>query len=284
MSKTFDYTKASQNFTVLVEGSYTFELTGATGGTLYDNKHYAPGGKSAGTITNLPKNTTLYVYVGGKGGDGSKTADTGGFGGAGGWNGGGKGGAGEYSGSKLWAGGGGGGGATDIRFVQGDSTDSLKTRIIVAGGGGGWGGNSSSTTTGAGGAGGGAAGGPGLDITGKITVAAGATQNSGNAFGQGADGGNGSNKDSSAEGHGGGGGGYYGGKAKEMVDATQALAGGSGGSGFVYGLKDTDGDANYPVPTEYTNYKFTNGSSTIGASNVSSSYNGSAKVTYTPIP
>jgi uncharacterized repeat protein (TIGR02543 family) len=84
MTKTFNYLSNGdhiQSFTVLVEGSYTFELLGAAGGKGYNTTSPAmggAGGKSKGTITNLPKTTILHVYVGGKGVDGGATSWNGG--------------------------------------------------------------------------------------------------------------------------------------------------------------------------------------------------------------
>jgi hypothetical protein len=288
MSRTFEYKGYEQNFTVLVEGSYTFELSGAAGGVNYGRTSLrAKGGFSKGTIKTLPKNTMLYVYVGGRGGDSATSTGTT-TAGAGGWNGGGAGGSGVEADSVKYSGGGGGGGATDIRFVSGTDATALKSRIIVAGGGGGLGQDYNSGSTsgnkGKGGAGGGASGGDGFDNgAAAATNAAGGKQDSGNVFGTGATGGNGNNATNSAEGHGGGGGGYYGGKARSTSTGTKQICGGGGGSGFVYGYYSTAGNqSSYPVPAAYQSYRFTSDMACTAGDG--SNGNGSAKVTYTPIP
>jgi uncharacterized repeat protein (TIGR02543 family) len=262
MYKTFNYLPDGshiQSFTVLVEGSYTFELLGAAGGKGYNTtKSGGAGGKSTGTITNLPKGRPLHIYVGGKGGDTTSSSV-----GAGGWNGGGNGGG---SGSATYKGAG-GGGATDIRFGA-----DLNTRVIVAGGGGGISGISG---TGGGGGGAGAdgeGGGGGADGEGGGTSGGGTSGDSGAAGYWGGGGGGGY---VGFYGGGGGGGGYYGG-------GGGSYGGGGGGSGFVYGFSETRGnqsDSTTKIPSEYTAYQFTNGSSEQGAG---SSGDGSATVTYTP--
>ena len=119
----------------LNQGYYRFQCWGAQGGSGCKNGEYVshggPGAYVSGYIT-INTTTTIYCYVGGKGGNGSpkpNTAADGGF------NGGGKGGMdlNDDDGS------GGGGGATDIRLIDGDinDEDSLKSRIIVAAGGSG---------------------------------------------------------------------------------------------------------------------------------------------------
>jgi uncharacterized repeat protein (TIGR02543 family) len=279
MYKTFGYLSTTsdhiQSFTIPFEGSYTFELLGAAGGKGYNAAYSGgSGGKSKGTITNLPKTTILYVYVGGKGGDGTSSS-----GGAGGWNGGG---AGGWNGGG--SGGGGGGGATDIRFGT-----ALNTRVIVAGGGGGssggyisyiivggngggndggnGGGDNFGGSSGGGSGGGSSSGGNGGYYGGSYYSAGGGV---GGDYGSG---GSGKNKNSG----GGGGGGYYGG------GGGGDGGGGGGGSGFVYGFNGTQGNqfGSTAIPEGYRAYQFTDGSSTQGAG---SSDDGSATVTYTPTP
>ena len=138
---TYGYSGNYQKFVVPVSGTYRMQLYGASGGAShYSLKNYE--GKGAYTEGNiyLKEGTTLYVYVGGKGGDGYATSS--GWTGystyysKGGYNGGGNG---TYYNNSNW--GNGGGGATDVRLVNGSvfGFDSLKSRIMVAGGGGGFG-------------------------------------------------------------------------------------------------------------------------------------------------
>jgi uncharacterized repeat protein (TIGR02543 family) len=270
MSKTFNYNGtdgsdgSAQSFKIVVEGKYTFELKGAAGGKSY--KTGGAGGLASGSISNLPKNTTLYVYVGGKGGDASSSNGSNNsvsYGGARGWNGGGKGGGGSYDNNYHYSGGGGGGGATDVRI----GSTNLSYRAIVAGGGGG------SHRRSAGGKGGGSTGNSSTYYS-SSSVASGGTQTSGANFGTGADGGAGKDHASSgAEGNGGGGGGWFGGYTKGNNTGDNQGAGGGGGSGFVNGPTSTNSDV--------SSYKFTDASCTAGEG---STGNGSAKITYTPLP
>jgi uncharacterized repeat protein (TIGR02543 family) len=279
MSKTFGYKSDDdhvQSFNIVVEGKYTFELKGAGGGK-WNSAAGGTGGYAKGSISNLPKNETLYVYVGGKGGDSGSDK----YGGARGWNGGGKGGNGVIYNGTQYTGGGGGGGATDVRFEK----NIPKTRIIVAGGGGGRGRHGNSP-----GNGGGETGGKGRRVTagsGGIAsswadAAAGGNQTTGHNFGGGGDGGNGVSDSFSAEGNGGGGGGYYGGKGYTPENKSYQNASGGGGSGFVNGLDATTGTTNtdYKLPEAYKNYKFTDAYCKPGEGSVS---NGSAKITYAPL-
>ena len=147
--KNFAYTGNVQSITIPTAGTYKLEVWGAQGGNS-GTSTYGAGGYSVGTIT-LNAGTTIYAYVGGKGGSTSGVS-----GGRGGWNGGGAGGSG-YSSATYSRGGNGGGGASDFRIA----TTSSYARVIVAGGGGGNGSNSMSgsssltATEKAGGAGGG---------------------------------------------------------------------------------------------------------------------------------
>ena len=112
----------------LAPGKYTLECWGAAGGGRDNDPNSNAGGKAGkGAYSKeeltVIKETTLYVYVGGKGtmySDNNKNN--------GGYNGGGN----SYKGY-------GGGGATDIRLLKGETDDvnSLFSRIIVASGGGG---------------------------------------------------------------------------------------------------------------------------------------------------
>ena len=152
----FDYTGTVQEVT-LPPGRYKLQCWGAQGGDSYKYDAIgSKGGYSEGEIT-LTEVTTLYVFVGGKGGNGSTSSMV-----NGGWNGGG-GSVGyvNYNGSATTAIGGRslsdksttfsypacGGGATDIATVTSDmeysdyvtnrSYESYNSRCIVAGGGAG---------------------------------------------------------------------------------------------------------------------------------------------------
>lgn len=120
----FGYTGGAQTYTAPASGTYKLEVWGAQGGYRSNATYGGKGGYSVGTITNLPQETKLYVYVGGAGGNSSSST---GAVVSGGYNGGGY----RY-GYK------GGGGATDIRFTGGawNNSASLLSRVIVAGGGG----------------------------------------------------------------------------------------------------------------------------------------------------
>lgn len=140
----FDYNGQVQEIT-LPRGKYKLECWGAQGGNSYNYSGVgSKGGYSEGIIT-LTETTTLYVFVGGRGGNGSSTSLV-----NGGWNGGG-GSVGrssynsgnEYGISYPACGGGG----TDIALVSSAmsyasgrtnrSAVSLLSRCIVAGGGAG---------------------------------------------------------------------------------------------------------------------------------------------------
>ncbi len=131
----FDYTGSMQTFDVPVTDNYRIELWGAAGGkNVLDAGGRASSLGGAGAYTagdiRLEKNTSLYLYVGGKGADAVPRVVS-----LGGWNGG---------GSADWdhsddESDGGGGGATDVRIISGEWNNeaSLKSRIMVAAGGGG---------------------------------------------------------------------------------------------------------------------------------------------------
>ena len=110
---------------ILAPGKYQIECWGAAGGGNETGATATTGGKGAyaKAVFNISKETTLYVYVGGKGTKYSDDNED-----NGGYNGGGN----SYNGY-------GGGGATDVRLLKGNADDplSLLTRIIVAAGGGG---------------------------------------------------------------------------------------------------------------------------------------------------
>lgn len=155
----FDYTGDVQSI-VLPAGRYKLQCWGAQGGSVTGEYYGAltsagsQGGYSEGVL-KLDNETTLYVFVGGKGTDYASdtiTSNTSNTIINGGWNGGGCGitrssytSGDEYGESFPRP----GGGATDFALVTSDmsysssdyrnnrSTDSLKSRILVAGGGAG---------------------------------------------------------------------------------------------------------------------------------------------------
>jgi hypothetical protein len=211
----FAYTGKKQEFTVPQDGYYKLEAWGARGGAPY-NASFMGNGGYVGGIIYLKQNQQLYVYVG------------------------------QYNntryGTTIFNGGGivpdnsnsgRGGGATDFRFVPGDSDAewdkplSLNSRIMVAGGGGGCGDQSSGVS---GGQYGHAGGLKGWDQ--YYPQSCGGTQTSGGAgsggyygkgtFGRGGTPGGGTNY------LGGGGGGYYGGAGNGYSGGD-----GSGGSSFI---------------------------------------------------
>ena len=211
----------------LPAGTYKLQCWGAQGGYNSDVSGYeaAKAGYSVGTLT-LKKETTLYLYAGGKGSV-AKTNTSSGF--AGGFNGGGN------ARSSAWGRGSGGGG-TDIRI----GADSLYARAIVAGGSAGSTGKTNGMKTAvAGGYGGGVEGQSGTSVTGTSpnTPGTGGTQTAGGtnsnstalngAFGQGG-------SETTGKNVAGGGGGWYGGAAGNAA---------GGGSGYVYTASTA---ANYP--------------------------------------
>ena len=129
----FSATGKQQSIT-LFPGTYKIECWGAQGGSgRQEGSITTTGGKGAyvSGIIGLKKRKKFYIYVGTKGGNatGQPYSNA-----EGGWNGGGKGGADcDDDGS------GGGGGASDVRLVSGDwnSSNGLRSRIIVAAGGSG---------------------------------------------------------------------------------------------------------------------------------------------------
>lgn len=121
----FTYTGNYQTFKAPISGTYELYAYGA--GACSSATYPTTGGQVKGRI-HLNKDTTLYVYVGGRGSAGTNVA--------GGWNGGG---ASGYQYTAVWGTvvPGSGGGATDFRLTAGawnDST-SLHSRILVAAGG-----------------------------------------------------------------------------------------------------------------------------------------------------
>lgn len=228
----YGYTGTYQTFTAPATGYYKIELWGAQGGNSVGNSSkacsygrgnaYAAGGcggfgaYTSGTIY-LPKDTTLYIYVGGRGNNGTSGRNV-----TGGWNGGG---SSTYDHSDDEASGS-GGGSTDIRLVATSTSttwnefESLKSRIMVASGGGGGsdvypGGNGGTLTST------------------KNRYSNGATQKTGYGFGYGE---NAvyrvSNKDVAGAGSG-----YFGGYSTAASSSNYSNFGqtGTGGSSFVSG-------------------------------------------------
>ena len=212
LARLFSFKGSTESFKVPVDGTYTLECWGAG---------VSQGGKSWGDY-QAPKNTILYICVGGQGTIGSKTIK-----GVGGYNGGGHGGK-AYGALRH---GDGGSGATHICLQNGLLKD-LKGAydkdllLMVAGGqGGGAFGYKGSVA-------GGKEGGKPIYWTDKFgdkVYNSAATQSSGNDFGQGQNGRNGMAGVRHGEGSGGGGG-LYGGYAPQ--DNGNCTVGG-GGSGYV---------------------------------------------------
>lgn len=225
-SKSFAYSGSIQTYLVPEDGVYQLEVWGASGGRGCQNGQCNDaykgglGGYSRGDI-RLTKGTTLYVVVGGQGADATNTSCNGA---AGGYNGGGNGGKDSNCDSPNIEPGAGGGGATHIAKVSGLLKDLSGTKnniLIVAGGGGG------GAYRGIGGSGGGTSGTPIQSTTDCGSKSA--TSESGHTvFGAGADG------SDCTGGNSGSGGGYFGG-----ISGTCDCPGG-GGSGYIYGLQNSD--------------------------------------------
>ena len=260
------YTTCTPYEVHISRGFYKIEVWGAQGGSSSHSKQFSQeggkGGYSVGVFHAITE-TTLYIYIGGKGIDAEDKYIVR----EGGFNGGGKGGAslGEVGGAA-----GGGGGATDVRLIY----NNLHSRIIVAGAGAS-GQNGNINVSGYGAAGGGETGqfiscnGYGTEIAGT-----GGTQESGGvaykllgatdgSFGQGGDGSTGQN----ANGGSAGGGGYFGGAGgSSLVNYIHPQGGsghGGGGSGYIGGVFDLPqrkikretiiGNVPFPSPYSQTN-------------------------------
>lgn len=210
---TFEYTGYVQSAN-LSRGLYKLEVWGAEGGET--NKYSVKpgrGGYSCGTL-KLAKETTLYVYVGGKG-NGSSS----------GWNGGG----------SAKSPGAGGGGSTDISLYgevgsrNWNNTNHLYSRIIVAGAGGGAGHNDyQDWVAGCGGGEDGEYGKGSSDIKGGMQTGCGSDHDISTDQGFGVGGSNRNYNHNS-----GGGGGWYGGCAYDSSNNGWGRSG-AGGSGYVY--------------------------------------------------
>ena len=145
-----DTSKCSPYRVTIQPGYYRFELWGAQGGDgRYVNEYTIrkdSGGKGAYASGNIyiDKERVFYLYIGGRGGDNWQVTKQ--SHGIGGYNGGQDGGAdlndtgiepGDNPGPRIPDSSAGGGGATDIRLIEGNSTEALVSRIIIAAGGGG---------------------------------------------------------------------------------------------------------------------------------------------------
>ncbi len=227
----FSYTGNEQAVTLL-PGVYELECWGAEGGVSARTtaQTSGKGGYTKGTIT-LDQPTTLYLYVGEKGGIGV----TNGPAPSASWNGGGSGALRSSTTNRFASGA--GGGATDVRLINGTWNDvtSLQSRIMVAGGGGGAGTLSSNQAIG-GHAGGltGLVGGNQNESGQGGTQTAGGTTTRNNAAatnpGSLGTGGNGVVGTSTQYSSGGGGGGLYGGAGGNVNYGN-----GGGGSSYITG-------------------------------------------------
>ena len=256
--------------TVLIQrGKYRFELWGAQGGDARQLNSLTPnensGGKGAyvaGSISIFHPQF-LHLYIGGKGEDqveyDNTTYSKGGF------NGGGKGGNELKPYEVDPESSAGGGGATDIRLLQGQSIEDLKSRIIVAAGGGG-----ACSTGGANGNYHDYRGGHGGTINGiTFNLISTAPSQTTESFGKGIDGMSfallGNQNGGST---GGGGSGYYGGSHITIDDPinyqNDVEVGGAGGSSFVSGCSLCNAVLRKPIgkvehsgkSTHYSGMKF----------------------------
>ena len=219
-------------------GYYKFELWGAQGGNgRYGNQptiNTQTAGRGAYVSGILPIRipTTFYLYIGGKGED--QWSEESGVVSRGGYNGGGSGGI-DLCEDTSPESSGGGGGSTDVRIINGTSTLSLMSRIIVAGAGAGAESNGRTPGTFGGSAG-------ALEGLSNNVYIKGGSQTQG-LFGYGADGYSFNTKypmgGSCGGSIGGCGSGYFGGyipySQKELSDNLRIELGGAGGSSFVSG-------------------------------------------------
>ena len=241
-------------------GIYSIDCFGAS--AINESKGYSLGGHTFGTIS-LNKKTIFYLYIGQEGTfNGSKT-----YGGGGKGN--------RYS----WS----GGGATDVRYIDDEEFEGLKSRIMVAGGGGGYSIYFNPPNNGGKSNGGGLNGEDGFVVLGnsglklETTMAKGGTQNSGGDGGISPES-NDPNYDLSEErngtfgkggstyyGSGGGGGGYFGGGAGKTY--ADQVGSGAGGSSYIsgykgcYSISETSTKDNIEMkndPNHYSGYSFIN--------------------------
>ena len=270
---TYSYKNSAQEFTAPCKGLYKIELWGAQGGNTTYSGFAGTGGKGAYTTGDiiLEENKNLFLYVGSKGSDGINSRATTLI--AGGYNGGGSNGSKDAASAA-------GGGATDIRLISGawNSTDSLRSRIMVAGAGGGSGIKNVGAPGGAGAA---------TTLTGKLYGYNG-TQTSGGAKGTGAT--HDSNGTSGGFGYGGNGGyyltgaggsGYYGGGGGNHVTPSSS-GGGGGGSSFISGHSGCNAinstGTHTGQPNHYSGYVFTNTKMIIGNASMPT-YDGTSTMT-----
>ncbi|NTW32607.1 MAG: hypothetical protein HGB12_08290 [Bacteroidetes bacterium] len=226
---TFNYTGSQATWTVPTGITcIKIEAWGAEGGNGWSgNSPFASSGLGGYIFGNktVTQNSTLYIYVGQKGGNASGTGP-----GSGGWNGGGNGSL--YSSSAYS--GGGGGGASDVR-LGGNTITPTDYRIIVGGAGGGGG-----DFNGYAGYGGYPAGSNGTGSN----YGSGGTQTAGGAAGiagtAGSLGVGGAGETGGGGDGGGGGGGYYGGGGSGF----SSQPGGGGGSSYFGGMTSGTGYTN----------------------------------------
>ncbi len=247
LGSVYYYTGDVQEVTLEGGNVYEIELWGASGGYPSTTNYFGNPddltrrlnycfGAYIKTHYYVHKDTTIYLYIGGKG-----TLYSSGNTENGGYNGGGN----SYGGY-------GGGGATDIRLIKGETekdTASLLTRIMVAGGGGGCSSKSNNGYGGDGGNFGGAGNGKpasssyeGIGATaGVATISVGYDGVPAVEKGGLLQGGN-----ATVDGAGGGGGGYYGGGASHDPNA-----GGGGGLSYLWPETEfafSNNSTVYPLP------------------------------------
>lgn len=211
----FEYTGATDIYTIPKTGRYKLEVWGAQGGGSIMNGSSSSttsyGGYSVGYI-DLNSGDTLYINVGGKGQDAVNGADS-----TGGYNGGGDGTWDRADNEAAGA----GGGATHIATKSGllSSLSGYNDEILIVAGGGG--GKSWDTDGGNGGGYIGGAAGDGRK----------ADQTTGYSFGKGEN----ATGVGDSDGHGGGGGGYWGGYESSASGESNDFGG--GGSGYIGNTK-----------------------------------------------
>ena len=218
----FNATGTSQKLS-LYRGIYKFECWGASGGD--ESPIQGASGAYVSGVLTITKHIDFFVYVGKKGVHGTNPS----------FNGGGR-------GSNYGAS---GGGATDIRLVDNQEIEGLKSRIIVAAGGGGANKHADKCKGGCGGILEGEQGYT-TSLGYDVTAPTGGTQKSGGKNGSptytdasrnGSPGtfGTGGAAAANKGWGGGGGGGYFGGGGG--ADATKSTSSGAGGSSYISGYQ-----------------------------------------------
>ena len=281
----FDYTGNIQEFTPKCSGAYKLETWGAQGGNTNNNGIGGYGGYGVG-VTDLQKNTPIYITVGGQGKKAEAQAKVY----YGGYNGGGP--AQYLSGADCGNYVGSGGGATHIAKVTGtllNLESNVNDILIVSGGGGG------ANYTNTGGHGGGFKGNDGIGDSGYATggtqTAGGIDRNGWNAMFGGGSGANyavGSIEDGTFFCGSGGGGGYYGG-GRGFFNASTSSGGGSGYIGnalltnkkmVCYNCATSTATNTYTVSNTCVNATATSDCSKTGNGYARITYLGKMKVTF----